>query len=58
MDSAEGGWSPLPVSGGVRRRGDDGHGGRKAIPSLTDAFAKALRTFLPRSTSSRGLSLL
>lgn len=27
VDSAEGGWSPLPVSGGVWRRGDDGHGG-------------------------------
>lgn len=47
------------VDGGVEASGG---GGGKPFPrrfrSLTDAFAKALRTFLARSTSSRGMLLL
>lgn len=38
VDSAEGGWSPLPVSGGVWRRGDDGHGGGGWEESHSIAF--------------------
>lgn len=50
------------VDDGERGVGGIAGGGGKPFPcrfpSLTDAFAKALRTFLARSTSSRSLSLL
>lgn len=50
------------VDDGEESVGSIAGGGGKPLPcrfpSLTDAFAKALRTFLARSTSSRGLSLL
>lgn len=54
------------VSGREDGKGGGGGGGGGVggklfpwrFPSLTDAFAKALRTFLAHSTSSRGVSLL
>lgn len=46
------------VDGGVEASGGGGKPFPRRFRSLTDAFAKALRTFLARSTSSRGMLLL